>query len=537
MNTNSENTMGAIKQYLIEWNQSGQCPNRFMDKIDGLELLDDKEVVHTLASYLYLVLTGEEYKGNLTHNDVKKPRIYQLLNTVLKNDENERELSLEFLLSILEKEDRDIIEYTVEEEEYTVECFSTLGLTRLKNQDYLGYYQLDNILVMIVADGVGGGDSGEIASEIATNFVIDSLKKFDLLEENNILDILQNIVFEVNKEVLNYAKEHNLGSMGTTLSVAIIIEENMLYIAHVGDSRIYELNSGKKPRQITEDHSEVEILCRLGKIKEEEKAKYKKNILRYAIGVEDLKRENIFVQEQYIHGDTNLLLCSDGLWEKINIDEKLFLKNIDELKEDIYAAIPTDNVTVIRYLSVEKEENSNFEEIKDFEEEFFEESQDEKEKIEIIALEKNVTQKDLIPKKKKSSILKDKRIEKINKVLMGFIFLVTIIGLTYFFINQVFNKEKININNQEESLIEFVKNRDMNKTKLLIDTGIDINLMDENNNTAFHYSYKNMDINMSLLLIQNGIDTRVVKEEIQFDINKTEIKLKEIKAFSKGIDL
>lgn len=537
MNTNSENTIGAIKQYLIEWNESGQCPNRFMDKIDGLELLDDKEVVHTLASYLYLVLTGEEYKGNLTHKDVKKPRIYQFLNTVLKNDENERELSLEFLLSILEKEDRDIIEYTVEEEEYTVECFSTLGLTRLKNQDYLGWYQLDNILVMIVADGVGGGDSGEIASEIATNFVIDSLKKFDLLEENNILDILQNIVFEVNKEVLNYAKEHNLGSMGTTLSVAIIIEKNMLYIAHVGDSRIYELNSGKKPRQITEDHSEVEILCRLGKIKEEEKAKYKKNILRYAIGVEDLKRENIFVQEQYIHGDTNLLLCSDGLWEKINIDEKLFLKNIDELKEDIYTAIPTDNVTVIRYLSVEKEESSDSEEINDFEEEPFEDSQDEKEKIEITALEKNVTQKDVLPKKKDPTIVKDKRIEKINKVLMGFILIAIIIGFTYFYINKVFNKENININNQEKSLIESVKNRDINKTKLLIDTGTDINLTDENNNTALHYSYKNMDMNMSLLLIENGIDIKGVKHEIQFDINKTELKLKELKAFSKGLGL
>jgi len=301
MSIDNENIIEEIKQYLRDWNASGQFPNRFMDKIDNLESTDDKSVVHALGSYLYLALTNETYQGELTHKNIKKPRIYQFLNIVLKSDKDERELNPEFLLSILEKEDRDIIEYELVEENYNVEFFSTIGLTRLKNQDYLGYYQFDNALVMIVADGVGGGESGEVASQIATDFVINSLNRYDLSEENSITDILQDIVLETNQEVLRYAKEHNMGSMGTTLSVALVVEQSTLYIAHVGDSRIYELNRGKKPRHITEDHSEVEILCRLGKIEEKDKKKYKKNILRYAIGIENLNRENIFVQEQYIH--------------------------------------------------------------------------------------------------------------------------------------------------------------------------------------------------------------------------------------------
>ena len=107
--------------------------------------------------------------------------------------------------------------------------------------------------------------------------------------------------------------------------------------------------------------------------------------------------------------------------------------------------------------------------------------------------------------------MKDKRIEKINKVLIGFIFIATIVGLTYFFVNQEFN--------EKASLIESVKNRDMNKTKSLIDSGTDINLTDEN-----------MDMNMSLFMIQNGIDINGTKKEIQLGINKIEIKLKKLKA-------
>ena len=193
---NSEDLIIEIKQCLKDWNQSGQLPNRFMNKIDGLELLDNKDVVHALGSYLYLALTNEQYQGELTHKDVKKPRIYQFLNMVLKSDKDERESNPEILLSVLEKEDRDLIEERLDENEYKVEFFSTLGLTRLKNQDYLGYYQFDNALVMIVADGVGGGDSGEVASQIATDFVIDSLKRYDLSEESSsITEILQDIVF------------------------------------------------------------------------------------------------------------------------------------------------------------------------------------------------------------------------------------------------------------------------------------------------------------------------------------------------------
>jgi len=270
----------------------------------------------------------------------------------------------------------------------------------------------------------------------------------------------------------------------------------------------------------------------LGKIEEKDKKKYKKNILRYAIGIENLNRENIFVQEQYIHGDTNLLLCSDGLWEKINIDENIFVKDFDELKEAIYAVVPTDNVTVIRYFPI-KQLNSNFEVL---EEEFVEEYQKEEKKIESKVSKKKVitSNKDLNKK-----IFKDKKIKKVNNQILisiAFLFLISIV--TYLLMAQIFNSTEQDINiSREESFFKYVQNGDINKTKLSIEKGVDINSTDENNNTAIYYSYENMDINMSLFLIQKGICTKRIKQKIQFDINQTEIKLKNLKTFNKRLHI
>jgi hypothetical protein len=263
-----------VKSYLQEWINLDKYPNQFMGlDITNLNLEDEKSLVYTIGTHLYSTITGEKYQDELTHKDIKLPRVYQFLNMVLKKNRDERESNPDFLLSVLESEDRDLIEDKKTTDRYIIECLSTVGLTRLRNQDYLGCYEFDNALALIVADGVGGAESGEIASQITTEFVLESLKKYDLTHESNIQEILREIIFEANQNVLEYAKRHNMGRMGTTLSLALIIEQDTLYIAHIGDSRIYEYNRGKNPRPITQDHSEIEILIREGKVKEEDKAK------------------------------------------------------------------------------------------------------------------------------------------------------------------------------------------------------------------------------------------------------------------------
>ncbi|SFV66073.1 Protein serine/threonine phosphatase PrpC, regulation of stationary phase [hydrothermal vent metagenome] len=339
-----------IKKFLKDWIDKDTPPDSFLSI--QFNNSTKESIVYNLGLYLYKELTNEEYSGVLKRKEVQQPRVYQFLNIVLKKDEKEREVDPQILLLTIGSQNRDIIEESIDNGNYRVEKFSTVGLTRLQNQDYLGTLELDNALVLIVADGVGGAESGEIASKIAVNFMRDSFKNSfsSHMESRAVQDFLEDIVFQANQEVVEYSKKHNIDMMGTTLSVAVIVDRINLYIAHVGDTRIYELEHHSKVRQRTPDHSVREILFRSNKITQEEREEYKKNILAYCLGKSNLKRENIFVEYSILYEDSQLFLCSDGFWEKIVVKKNTFELSLEELKERIYATIPTDNVTIIRYL-------------------------------------------------------------------------------------------------------------------------------------------------------------------------------------------
>ena len=470
-----------IKEYLVKWIELENVPHYFIDKCTSD--MDDKSVVYALGSSLYFSLTNEEYIGDLTHINLFQPRVYQFLQRTLFVDSQRRESNPKRLLEILEQDERDSIEKLEKiDDDYTLECFSSVGLTRLRNQDYLGCYRFENAMLLIVADGVGGANGGEIASKLTTDFVIESLKMCDL-SKVDISETLRNIVFNANQEVLNYATTHHMGQMGTTLSIALVMDKKTLYIAHVGDSRIYEFNNFKKPRPLTEDHSEVEILYRTGVIKKEDKKNYKKNILRYAIGLESLKKEDIFVQYSYLSGEINLFLCSDGVWENNNINESTFSKKFDVLKKDIFNSIPTDNVTFIRYHSVGKvEDGVEFIETP-FEEEF-------------------IKEEPLSPQKKFKKIAKEKcenrvkktlPIEKINKILITITSLLLLLLVSYFLIH---NLQSTPLNEESNTTI--------------------VNLVERNTS--------NKDINITTL-DSKRLEKKMLKEKIE----KTEFKLKQLK--------
>ena len=538
-----DKSINDMKDYLKEWIDLGRCPDEFMgQKMTNLNLEDEKSVIHKLGTRLYSAITEEKYQGELNHKKIKKPRLYQFLKMVLKEDKNEIESNPDFLLSVLEKEIRDLIKDEEITDEYKIDYLSTVGLTRLRNQDYVGHYQFDNALVMIVADGVGGAEGGEIASKITIEFILKSLKEYDdLSQEENIEETLREIVFKSNQNVLDYAKTHDIKSMGTTLSLALVVNSDTLYIAHVGDSRIYEYNRGKIPRQITPDHSEIEILIREGKVQEEDRKKYKKNILRYAIGIESLKKENIFIQNSVIRGDTALLLCSDGLWEKIDVNEETFTNDINHLEDDIYAVVPTDNVTVLRYFAVAQElDIDDFEEI---EEEEFSENESK-----VIADTKKNKLKTEQKKRKEKKSKKDlplveniKNNESLRNSLL-FITMIIVAFLGMFIGSSIFNKNDIKSEGNETKksqdimFFESVKAKDINKTEQLL-KNIDINKTDENNHTALYYSYKNMDVNTSLFLIEQGIDAKSIKKEILKDIKEKEKELNALKDFKKRLKI
>ncbi len=170
--------------------------------------------------------------------------------------------------------------------------------------------------VYAVADGVSGHVGGDVASQIA----IDTLRMYYVLPHVNIPpeDRLRNVFLEAHRRIEDYAKEHlEYHGMGTTLTT-IVLQENHLYYAHVGDSRLYLIQSASREiRQITKDHSLVNRYIEEGKLTPEEAAEEDRNVLDQALGCVPKIRIEIGEREALAPGDV-LLLCSDGLSDLVS---------------------------------------------------------------------------------------------------------------------------------------------------------------------------------------------------------------------------
>jgi len=185
-----------------------------------------------------------------------------------------------------------------------------VGQVRKVNQD--GYLVRDSLLA--VADGMGGHQAGEVASSLALQVIADWP-----FAEDNPLKSLQEAVTQANLKILKLAQENReLSGMGTTLSVALIVNRKV-YIAHIGDSRIYKFD-GMSLQRLTEDHSIVAELVRSGALSEKEALVHPhRNVLTRSLGTSpqvffDLREESMS------DGDV-LLLCTDGLYSLISEDE------------------------------------------------------------------------------------------------------------------------------------------------------------------------------------------------------------------------
>ena len=197
-----------------------------------------------------------------------------------------------------------------------------IGMVREVNQDYvfvsdLPVGKLPNLFV--VADGMGGHKAGEFASRFTVEVVMEALAESS--EETPEAMIIQAIT-SANRKLLETAKQDSrMEGMGTTLVVATVIERT-LYLANVGDSRLYLLNDEIK--QVTKDHSLVQEMVRLGGIKQEEAKNHPdKNIITRAIGAkEDVEVD--FYEYRLKQGDM-ILMCTDGLSNMVEDGEMLHI--------------------------------------------------------------------------------------------------------------------------------------------------------------------------------------------------------------------
>ena len=199
------------------------------------------------------------------------------------------------------------------------------GCVREQNQDAYVMEQLDrNTLLCVVCDGMGGARSGNIASSLAIDVFTQEIKRSWVpgMDPEKAEQMLQSAVKLANFTVYDQSRElEEFNGMGTTLVAALIRSKEAL-IVNVGDSRAYEVDQDGI-RQITEDHSLVQMMLSRGELSREQARNYPgKNLITRAIGTEPVVQCDIF-RKKLSRGDC-LLLCSDGLSGLMDDQEILF---------------------------------------------------------------------------------------------------------------------------------------------------------------------------------------------------------------------
>lgn len=224
-----------------------------------------------------------------------------------------------------------------------------VGRTREVNEDSILTFQTNEYSLLIVADGMGGHQGGEVASSIAVNSIKEFIKE-NFLEYEDKEELIRDSIILANKTIYEKALNNSeLSGMGTTVTLSLIIKDN-LYIGHVGDSRAYIIK-GEVLSQITEDHSYINELLKKGAITEEEaKIHPMKNLITRAVGTD--KYIVIDTYKDYIVESDTLVVCSDGLTRHVEDDE--ILNIIKEKGLDVTALIDLtnarggkDNISVI----------------------------------------------------------------------------------------------------------------------------------------------------------------------------------------------
>ena len=193
-----------------------------------------------------------------------------------------------------------------------------VGKVRQVNQDYIFTSKdpvgnLPNLFV--VADGMGGHAAGDFASHYGVAALVAAIKKDDNF---NPVKIIRNGMTAANAAIFDAAiRDPNMAGMGTTM-VAASVAGDYLYIANVGDSRLYVAED--KLVQVTQDHSLIAEMVRLGEL-EPEDAKHHpdKNIITRAVGTEDTVQVDFF--DMKLEKGQVFLLCSDGLSNMLDNEE------------------------------------------------------------------------------------------------------------------------------------------------------------------------------------------------------------------------
>ena len=232
---------------------------------------------------------------------------------------------------------------------------SDTGKVRENNQDY--YYlsnSLDEVQLYMLADGMGGYNGGEIASELAIqtakSYIENNFEQISK-DKDSIIQLVASSMEYANMVVYEKSKESKeLEGMGTTLEICLIYN-NRAFIGHIGDSRIYRIRK-EFMRKLTQDHSYVQKLVKDGTITQEEAIHHpQKNMLMKALGCNAFVEPDVMVKG-FLKDDI-IVMGSDGLTNMVSQEEifRLAKKDIEKAPKELVEMANQnggyDNITVV----------------------------------------------------------------------------------------------------------------------------------------------------------------------------------------------
>lgn len=248
---------------------------------------------------------------------------------------------------------------------------------RKGNEDRVGYSYSRDVLLMTIADGMGGHQDGEVAAEIA---ITEITRRFQQEARNKLrkpVEFLVSAIQSAHRAIVSHAVAHNLLECPRTTVVACVVQNGNAYWAHAGDSRLYVLRRGHLAAA-TQDHSRVQLMIDAGEITQEMAARHpERNKIFSCLG--GVVPPQIAAGREFPlqPGDT-IVLSTDGFWAQIpaNILGSMLAKQpLVELMPGLMgeahrrARGESDNLTVVA-MTWENQEDARFADTSNMEEDF-----------------------------------------------------------------------------------------------------------------------------------------------------------------------
>jgi len=228
--------------------------------------------------------------------------------------------------------------------------FSDVGKAREINEDNFGTFSGAFGILLLVCDGMGGYKGGEIASRIAVKSIKNHFEKMN--RNYNPPKEIYNAFNSANNSIIQTAyNDSTLSDMGSTV-VLVLLKDELVHYANLGDSRIYRIRQGKI-LQLTKDNSLVQQMIDSNMITENEAKNHpKKHVITKALGI-DAELEPEIYQPFKLQESDIIILCSDGLTEHVEEEEILKLAENNSVSDAAIKLVDlanerggSDNITV-----------------------------------------------------------------------------------------------------------------------------------------------------------------------------------------------